>query len=96
MFLSLSTDSSLRSTQPSVILVICIEDLLREEAADVVAALKGAGFKRVVMRTGDGMDDSPALSAADAGIAISDGAQLAREIAITIDADNLSGFMTLK
>lgn len=122
--------------------VICIEDPLREEAVAVVTALKGAGFKKVVMMTGDsqraarliaskvgmdeyyaevlpedkaafvkkeraagrkvimvgdGMNDSPALSVADVGIAISDGAQLARDIAdITIDADNLSGLVTLK
>ena len=46
---------------------------------------------------GDGINDSPALSAADAGIAISEGAQLAREIAdITISQDNLYGLVTLK
>ena len=45
----------------------------------------------------DDMNDSPALSAEDVGIAISDDAQLAREIAdITIDADYLSGLVTLK
>lgn len=122
--------------------VICIDDPLREEAAQVVASLKKSGIKKVVMMTGDsertvrsiaskvgvdeyyaevlpedkasfveqekeagrkvimvgdGMNDSPALSAADVGIAISDGAQLAREIAdITIDADHLSGLVTLK
>ena len=122
--------------------VICIEDPLREEAADVVASLKKSGFRKIVMMTGDsertarsialkagvdeyysevlpedkaafvekeraegkkvvmvgdGMNDSPALSAADAGIAISDGAQLAREIAdITVDADHLSGLVDLK
>ena len=122
--------------------VICIEDPLREEAADVIASLKKSGFQKVVMMTGDsertarsvalkagadeyysevlpedkaafvekekaeektvimvgdGMNDSPALSVADAGIAISDGAQLAREIAdITVDADHLSGLVDLK
>ena len=46
---------------------------------------------------GDGINDSPALSAADAGIAISDGAELAREIAdITIAAEDLRGIVMLK
>ena len=46
---------------------------------------------------GDGINDSPALSAADAGVAISDGAAIAREIAdITIAADNLHEIVTLK
>lgn len=122
--------------------VICIEDLLREEAAEAVLALKEAGFTKVVMMTGDsektarsvaarvgvdeyyaevlpeekaqfiekeraagrkvimvgdGINDSPALSAADVGIAISDGAQIAREIAdITIDAGSLKELVTLK
>ena len=122
--------------------VICIEDPLREEAAEMVKSLKAAGITKVVMKTGDsertaaaiakrvgvdeyyaevlpedkanfvekeksegrkvimigdGINDSPALSAADAGIAISDGAEIAREIAdITIAADDLREVVTLK
>ena len=122
--------------------VICIEDPLREEAAEMVKSLKAAGITKVVMMTGDsertaaaiakrvgvdeyyaevlpedkanfvekeksegrkvimigdGINDSPALSAPDAGIAISDGAEIAREIAdITIAADDLREVVTLK
>ena len=122
--------------------VICIEDPLRAEAPGVIRELREAGFKQIVMMTGDsdrtaraiaskvgvdeyysevlpedkarfieearknghkvimvgdGINDSPALSAADVGVAISDGAELAREIAdITIGADDLSVMVTLK
>lgn len=122
--------------------VVCIEDPLRKEAADVVRALKATGLEKVVMMTGDsektaasvarrvgvdayysevlpedkakfveqerasgrtvimigdGINDSPALSVANVGIAIRDGAQIAQEIAdITISAENLWEIVMLR
>ncbi|MCR5666060.1 MAG: heavy metal translocating P-type ATPase [Eubacterium sp.] len=122
--------------------VICIEDPVREEAADVIEQLRKKGISKIVMMTGDsektaasiakkigvdeyysevlpedkaafvekekaqgrkvimvgdGINDSPALSASDCGIAISDGAEIAREIAdITIGAEDLYELLTLK
>ena len=122
--------------------VVCISDPLREEAKDVLSALRDLGVKNAVMLTGDspstaaaiaeqlgvndfragvlpadkadyvaalrreghtvlmvgdGINDSPALSEADAGIAISDGAAIAREIAdITIAADSLWELVRLR
>ena len=62
--------------------------VLPADKADYVAALRRQGH--TVLMVGDGINDSPALSEADAGIAISDGAAIAREIAdITIAADSL-------
>jgi heavy metal translocating P-type ATPase len=69
--------------------------VLPEEKAGFVEKEKALGRK--VIMIGDGINDSPALSAADVGIAISDGAQIAREIAdVTIGADNLYEIATLK
>lgn len=122
--------------------VICIEDPLRPEAAEIIRQLKKAGLKKIVMMTGDsertakaiakkvgvdeyyaevlpedkanfvekekaegrkvimigdGINDSPALSAADVGIAISEGAEIAREIAdITVAADDLAKILVLR
>ena len=70
-------------------------EVLPEDKAKFVEQEKQSGHK--VIMIGDGINDSPALSAADVGIAISDGAQIAREIAdVTIGADNLYEVATLK
>ena len=64
-------------------------EVLPEDKAGYVAR-PSAPQGRTVIMLGDGINDSPALSAADVGIAISDGAAIAREIAdITIAADSL-------
>lgn len=70
-------------------------EVLPEDKAGFIEREKAAGRKVVMI--GDGINDSPALSAADAGIAISDGAELAREIAdITIAAEDLREIVVLK
>ena len=70
-------------------------EVLPEDKADFIKKEKASG--RVVIMVGDGINDSPALSAADAGIAISDGAELAREIAdIIVGTDSLREIVTLK
>ena len=122
--------------------VLCIADPVREEAGQVLAALRSQGITRTVMLTGDsartaaaiaaqvgvdefqaevlpedkaryvarlrqaghtvlmvgdGINDSPALSEADAGLAVSDGAAIAREIAdITISAESLWELVELR
>ena len=70
-------------------------EVLPEDKAGFVEKEKAAGHK--VIMIGDGINDSPALSAADVGIAISDGAEIAREIAdITISSDDLDQIVVLK
>ena len=70
-------------------------EVLPEGKASFVENEKKQGRK--VIMIGDGINDSPALSAASAGIAISDGAEIAREIAdITISANDLREIVILK
>ena len=70
-------------------------EVLPEDKAEFIRSEHEAGRK--VIMIGDGVNDSPALSEADAGIAIADGSAIAREIAdITISADDLFVLVTLK
>ena len=70
-------------------------EVLPEDKAHFVESARADGHKVIML--GDGINDSPALSAADVGIAISDGAAIAREIAdITISADNLFELVSLR
>lgn len=73
----------------------CYAEVLPEDKAAFVEREKAKGRK--VIMIGDGINDSPALSAANVGIAISDGAEIAREIAdITVGSDDLYQIVTLK
>ena len=70
-------------------------EVLPKDKAAFVEKEKAKGRK--VIMIGDGINDSPALSAANVGIAISDGAEIAREIAdITVGSDDLYQIVTLK
>ena len=70
-------------------------EVLPEDKAGFIEKEKAAGRK--VIMIGDGINDSPALSTANVGIAISDGAEIAREIAdITVGSDDLYQIVTLK
>lgn len=70
-------------------------EVLPEDKARFCEEEKAVGRK--VIMIGDGINDSPALSAANVGIAISDGAEIAREIAdVTVGADNLQELVTLR
>ena len=73
----------------------CYAEVLPEDKANFIRAEKAAGH--TVIMIGDGVNDSPALSEADAGIAISTGAAIAREIAdITIASEDLFALVTLR
>ena len=70
-------------------------EVLPEEKASFILAEKAKG--NTVLMIGDGVNDSPALSSADVGIAISNGAAIAREIAdITISENDLGSIVTLR
>ena len=70
-------------------------EVLPEDKAHYIEEAKAEG--RHVIMVGDGINDSPALSAADAGIAISEGAEIARQIAdITIGSDDLDSIVVLR
>ena len=70
-------------------------EVLPEDKANFVQKAKAEGH--TVVMIGDGINDSPALSAADIGIAINSGAAIAREIAdVTIKADSLEELVALK
>lgn len=70
-------------------------EVLPQDKAAYIEKQKAAG--ETVIMVGDGINDSPALSAADVGIAVSDGAEIAREIAdVTVSADELEALVTLK
>ena len=70
-------------------------EVLPEDKAAFIQAEHAAGRKVIML--GDGVNDSPALSEADAGVAISDGAAIAREVAdITVGANDLYALLTLK
>lgn len=70
-------------------------ETLPEDKAGFILSEKAKG--NTVVMVGDGINDSPALSSADVGIAISDGAAIAREIAdLTISEDNLHGIITIR
>ncbi|MCR5330032.1 MAG: heavy metal translocating P-type ATPase, partial [Lachnospiraceae bacterium] len=70
-------------------------EVLPEDKAGYVEKVKAEG-RRVIM-IGDGINDSPALSAADVGIAISEGAEIARQIAdVTINSDDLESIVALR
>ena len=89
------SDRTARAIAAQVGVDRCFAEVLPEDKAAFVRDAKAAGH--TVVMIGDGINDSPALSAADIGIAIHSGAAIAREIAdVTIRADSLEELVTLK
>ena len=89
------SDRTARAIAAQVGVDRCFAEVLPEDKADFVLNAKAEGH--TVVMIGDGINDSPALSAADIGIAIHTGAAIAREIAdVTIRADSLEELVTLK
>ena len=89
------SDRTARAIAAQVGVDHCFAEVLPEDKADFVRNAKAEGH--TVVMIGDGINDSPALSAADIGIAIHSGAAIAREIAdVTIRADSLEELVTLK
>lgn len=89
------SDRTARAIAAQVGVDRCFAEVLPEDKAAFVRDAKAAGY--TVVMIGDGINDSPALSAADIGIAIHSGAAIAREIAdVTIRADSLEELVTLK
>ena len=89
------SDRTARAIAAQVGVDRCFAEVLPEDKAAFVRNAKAEGH--TVVMIGDGINDSPALSAADIGIAIHSGAAIAREIAdVTIRADSLEELVTLK
>lgn len=89
------SDRTARSIAAQVGVDRCFAEVLPEDKANFVCNARAEGH--TVVMIGDGINDSPALSAADIGIAIHSGAAIAREIAdVTIRADSLEELVTLK
>ena len=89
------SDRTARAIAAQVGVDRCFAEVLPEDKADFVRNAKAEGH--TVVMIGDGINDSPALSAADIGIAIHSGAAIAQEIAdVTIRADSLEELVTLK